>query len=119
MRIDLETDDEAIVRHWASEVPALVAAARRRLADDPGESGLLYAEHHLAEIEAEAWESALGLDHAPTVAELLALLEPVALWGDPAEGLHLDLSIGKDLTQYVLSFDVRPDGALGDLTMES
>lgn len=118
MRIDIDAD-ENIVSQWTSRVPDLVAAARRRLADDPGEDGLMYAEHHLAELDPEAWEATLGLDHAPSVPELLALLEPVALWGDPTDGLHLDFSVGEDLTQYVLSFEVHPDGTLGGHTMES
>lgn len=119
VEIDIETDDADAIEAWRTRLPDLIVAARQCLADDPGESGLLYAEHHIAEIEPKAWESVHGLDHTPTVAELLALLQPVALWGDPTECLHLDFSIGEDLTQYVLSFEVRPDGTLGDIDMES
>ena len=119
IEFDLETNDQEVSDQWAARLPDLVAMARQQLADDPGESGLLYAEHHIAEIEAEAWESVHGLERAPSVPELLALLQPVSLWGDPTEGLHLDFTIGEELTQYVLSFEIHPDGTLGDVEMES
>ena len=119
MRIDIETDDTNAIEEWRTRLPDLIAAVRRRLADDPGESGLLYAEHHIAEIAPEAWESVHGLEQPPAVAELLRLLEPVCLWGDLTEGLHLDFSIGEDLTDYVLSVEIRLDGTLGDIDMES
>ncbi|RME26974.1 MAG: DUF2004 domain-containing protein [Deltaproteobacteria bacterium] len=119
MRIDIHTDDSAVVEAWTDRVPELVSLARGRLADDPGEVGLLYAEHHLAEIAPDTWASAWGLDAPPTPAELLRRLQPVALWGDPADGLHLDLSIGEELTDYVLTFEVRADGTLGEMDMES
>ncbi len=119
--VTIELDDVSpdVEQAWAARVPALLASARDRLSADPGEAGLLYARHHLDELDDAVWASSFGLAGPPTVTELLGLLQPVSLWGDPSEELALDLSLGEGLTDYVLSFAVHPDGTLGDASMES
>lgn len=118
VRIDLQDADPSVVEHWRGQLPSLAASALDALARAPSEDAVLYATHHLAELSAEDWR-ALDIEGEPTVAEVLGRLRPVALWGDPADDLHLDLSLGEDLTQYVLSFEVHRDGTLGDAVMES
>lgn len=118
VEIDLDTNDTALTAAWADRVPALVTAIRERLAGEPGEAARAYALHHIEQVDADAWTD-LGFPTVPSVVELLRRLRPVALWGDPTDVLQLDLSIAEDLTDYVLSFEVHPDGTLGDAMVES
>lgn len=117
--LDLETDDTSVVERWRGRLPALLAAVRDTLRDKASETAVRYAQHHIDEVGLEAWHSAFGLENPPTIAEVLDHLRPVALWGDPSDRLHLDMTIGEDLTQYVLSFEVLPDATLGECVMES
>ncbi len=117
--VELEHASEDVVRKWQARLPSLLVAARERLAHEPGEAGHLYAQHHIEELGEEVWVSDFHLDSTPTVRQLLALLQPVSLWGDPSEELSLDFSIGEEHTDYVLSFEVHSDGSLGEMSMES
>ncbi len=118
VEVDLDTNDSALTSAWAERVPVLVAAIRERLAGEPDEAARTYALHHIEQVEAEAWID-LGFPAVPSVVELLQRLRPISLWGDPDDVLQLDMSIGDDLTDYVLSFEVHPDGTLGDAMLES
>ena len=57
MDIDLETGDTEVLATWTERLPGLLEAARKRLAEDPDEEALLYARHHVEEVEPERLEA--------------------------------------------------------------
>ena len=81
------------------------------------EQAQFYATHHLTEIAAAEWEAAGLTPQRPE--DVLALLKPLALWGDPEDQVMLDLGISLDLTQYVLTVRFDTAGSVEDVVMMS
>jgi hypothetical protein len=117
VEIDLEGDED-LLNQLVERLPDLVRAARAAVTSGEHEAAALYARHHLAELTADDWEC-LGQEPPGSEEELLARLVPVSVWGDPDDGVTLDLSIGAEVTDYVLGVTFDAEWAVADVALES
>jgi hypothetical protein len=100
-------------------------AIRGSLGTEAGEYGaMLFASHHLAELEPTYWKKHLGTTE-PEPAQIIGLLRLKSHWSFGDEGIDkdgietFDFSLPDGVSNYVLSVRFDERGEVEDLMMES
>lgn len=103
------------------EKAGLTAILETHAANEKNEenSVVLFASHHLAELDAESLEAATG-QAKPDQKTLLSKLVLLDSWTDEDTGTHvMDYTLPNDVTNYLLSVKYDAAGTLIEIEMES
>jgi len=111
------------MKHGDKEVERRTAAAltaiKRTMDEGGGEfSVVLFASHHLEELDAAFWKKHTGTPH-PSPKVVLDLLELRSHWGGEHGIDAFDFSLPGGVTDYVISVRFGENGELEDVSMES
>jgi hypothetical protein len=95
-------------------------AAIKQSAEDSHSSVVLFASHHLEELDPTYWQQHNGTKH-PGRKQILDLLELRSHWGGEGDdGIEVfDFTLPGNVTEYVISVRFDNDGAVEDISMES
>lgn len=100
---------------------AALAAIKRSLDEGDDDSAvLLFASHHVEELDSAYWKKHAGTTR-PNAKQVVDLLELRSHWGDDDEdGIDtFDFTLPGDVTDYVISVRFGEDGDIEDVSMES
>lgn len=103
----------------ARRMTVALAAIKKSL-NDSDSAALLFASHHLEELDAEYWKKHASTTK-PSAKQVVDLLEFRSHWGDEdEEGIDtFDFTLPGDVTNYVVSVRFDDDGEVEDVSMES
>jgi len=103
----------------ARRTTAALAAIKQSL-DDADSDALLFASHHIEELDTAYWEKHAGTAK-PSANQVVDLLELRSHWSDEDDdGIDtFDFALPGDVTNYVVSVRFDDDGEIEGMSMES
>ena len=126
IRFAIDIDDPTALPESLNLLPVkledmLAGALARVQAEDEHWVGE-YIEHHLDQLEPDAWKAVLPEGAEPTVPSVRERLILRRIWGSYDEdglSLTLDHGLPAELTDYVIAVRIDASGEIDDVAMES